>query len=378
MDNGACMKRVILSGGGTGGHIYPAITIAKEIEKIENVEFLFVGTPNGMEAEIVTKEGYNFSPISVSGLKRKFTAENIKILTKAIGSLFEARKILNQFKPDVVIGTGGYVCGPILMAAALSHIPTLIQEQNVIPGITNKILSHVVNRIAVGYKEAASRFPHREKCIYTGNPIRPAIIKAQRVESRLKMGILASDFMILVTGGSRGAKTINHAMIGVHKYFKNKSGVYIHHVTGHLAYDEIIKDLGEVKDGTYGKGSHIIEYEYDMPSALAAADLIICRAGAISLSELAAKELPSILIPYPYAAEDHQTFNARVFVSAGAAKMIVDKYVTDMELIQDIEDLRNNPDALIMMSEAAKRIKNIHAGANIANLALTLAERGKI
>ena len=154
--------------------------------------------------------------------------------------------------------------------------------------------------------------------------------------------------------------------------------MHIHHVTGHLAYDGIIKELGEVKEGGYGEGSHIIEYEYDMPSALAAADLIICRAGAISLSELAAKELPSILIPYPYAAEDHQTFNARVFVSAGAAKMIVDKYVTDMELIQDIEDLRNNPDTLIMMSEAAKKIKNIHAGANIAHLALTLSERGKI
>ena len=372
------MKRIILSGGGTGGHIYPAITIAREIEKTENVEILFVGTPNGMEAEIVSKEGYNFAPIPVSGLKRKFSFDNIKTLTTAAGSLFKARKILNQFKPDVVIGTGGYVCGPILMAAALSHIPTLIQEQNVIPGITNKILSYMVSCIALGYKEAASRFPYPGKCIYTGNPIRPSIIKAQRAESRLKLGIPTSDFMVLVTGGSRGAKTINQAMIGVHKYFKNKSGVHIHHVTGHLAYDGIIKELGEVKEGAYGEGSHIIEYEYDMPSALAAADLIICRAGAISLSELAAKELPSILIPYPYAAEDHQTFNARVFVSAGAAKMIVDKYVTDMELIQDIEDLRNNPDTLIMMSEAAKKIKNIHAGANIAHLALTLAERGKI
>ena len=261
------MKRIILSGGGTGGHIYPAITIAREIEKTENVEILFVGTPNGMEAEIVSKEGYNFAPIPVSGLKRKFSFDNIKTLTTAAGSLFKARKILNQFKPDVVIGTGGYVCGPILMAAALSHIPTLIQEQNVIPGITNKILSHMVSCIALGYKEAASRFPYPGKCVYTGNPIRPSIIKAQRAESRLKLGIPTSDFMVLVTGGSRGAKTINQAMIGVHKYFKNKSGVHIHHVTGHLAYDAIIKELGEVKEGAYGEGSHIIEYEYDMPSA---------------------------------------------------------------------------------------------------------------
>ena len=183
--------------------------------------------------------------------------------------------------------------------------------------------------------------------------------------------------MVLVTGGSRGAKTINQAMLGVHKYFKDKSGIYIHHVTGTLAYDEIVKSLGEVKDGRYGKGSHIIKYEYDMPSALAAADLIVCRAGAISLAELAAKELPSILIPYPYASEDHQTFNARVFVAAGASKMIIDKYMTDKELIQDISELCNNYETLENMSESTKKLKKINAGADIAHLALELAERGK-
>lgn len=132
------MKKVILSGGGTGGHIYPALTIAREIARIENAEFLFVGTPNGMEARIIPGEGYRFAALPASGLKRRFTVENLKILVRTAGSLWKARKILSQFKPDVVIGTGGYVCGPILMAAALSHIPTMIQEQNVIPGITNK------------------------------------------------------------------------------------------------------------------------------------------------------------------------------------------------------------------------------------------------
>ena len=157
------MKRIILSGGGTGGHIYPAVTIARELENVEPVEILFVGTPNGMESRIIPEEGYRFASIPASGLKRKITFENVKILCRTAGSLWKARKILREFKPDVVIGTGGYVCGPILMAAALSHIPTMIQEQNVIPGVTNKILSHVVDRVALGYKEAKARFPVQDK-----------------------------------------------------------------------------------------------------------------------------------------------------------------------------------------------------------------------
>lgn len=368
------MKRIILSGGGTGGHIYPAITIAREILKVESAEILFIGTPNGMESKIIPEEGFKFSSIPVAGLKRKFTLDNIRILAQATGSLFKAKSILNQFKPDIVIGTGGYVCGPILMAAALSGIPTLVQEQNVIPGVTNKILNRVVDKVALGYEEARSRFPKPEKCVYTGNPIRPDVISAQRAESRKRLGIASDAFMVLITGGSRGARTINRAMIGVHKHFKENSDICLYHVTGSLEYDKIVQELGVTDGKSYGKSSRIIKYEYDMPSALAAADLIICRAGAVSLAELAARELPSILIPYPYAAGDHQTFNARVFVKAEAAKMIVDKYVTEKELIQDIDDLRQQPGTLEWMSEAAKKIKKIYAGADIARLALEMAE----
>lgn len=368
------MKRIILSGGGTGGHIYPAVTIARELSSLEDVEFLFVGTPNGMESRIIPKEGYKFASIPAYGLKRALTVQNIGILLKTAGSLFKARSILKQFKPDVVIGTGGYVCGPILMAAALSHIPTLIQEQNVIPGITNKILSRVVDKIALGYKEAKPRFPHPEKCIYTGNPIRPDIVAAAREESRKKLGIPHDTFMVLVTGGSRGARSINNAMADVHDYFRDTDNLCLYHVTGTLEYDKVLKSVHASDDGRVGKAGRLIKYEYDMPSALAAADLIICRAGAISLAELAARGLPAILIPYPYAAEDHQTFNARVFVAAGAAKMIVDKYLTGKELIQDIEYLKNMPAALHTMSDAAFGLGRIHAGQDIARLALGLCK----
>ncbi len=368
------MKRVILSGGGTGGHIYPAITIARELSKIDDVKFLFVGTPHGMESRIIPQEGFDFTSLEAAGLKRKFTFENVEILLKTARSLFKARKILKEFQPDVVIGTGGYVCGPILLAAALSHIPTLIQEQNVIPGITNKILSRFVDRIALGYEAAASRFPHSEKCVYTGNPIRPDILSAKRKESREELGLSDDDFMVLITGGSRGARTINTAMIGVHQYFKDMPHCCLYHVTGSLEYDKVVQELGADKNGYFGKSSRIIKYEYHMPRALAAADLIICRAGAISLAELAARGIPSILIPYPYAAEDHQTFNARVFVAAGAAKMIVDQYVTAKELIQDISDLCDNRDTLHLMSEAAYSLGKPQAGQEIAKMALSLIQ----
>lgn len=249
------MKRIILSGGGTGGHIYPAITIAREILKIEEAEILFIGTPDGMESKIIPEEGFAFASIPVSGLKRKITFDNIKILMQAIHSLFKAKAVLNKFKPDIVIGTGGYVCGPILMAAALSRIPTLIQEQNVIPGITNKILNRVVDKVALGYEEARIRFPKPEKCIYTGNPIRPDVVSAQRAESRRKLGISPEVFMVVITGGSRGARTINRAMISVHEHFKGDKGICLYHITGNLEYDKIVRELGLTDGKSFGEGS---------------------------------------------------------------------------------------------------------------------------
>lgn len=369
------MKRVILSGGGTGGHIYPALTIAREIERIEKAEILFVGTPGGMESRIIPDEGYDFASLSVSGLKRKLTPENLKILLKAAGSLWTARQILKKFKPDVVIGTGGYVCGPILMAAALSGIPTMIQEQNVIPGITNKILSRVVKKIALGYEAAEARFPHPEKCVYTGNPIRREILSVHRAEARQKLGIAPDAFMVLAAGGSRGARSINTAMLGVHRHFAHEEGVTLYHVTGTLEFERVKKELGSVaEDGRFGRGSRIISYEKNMPAALAAADLVIYRAGAIGLAELAARGIPSILVPYPYAAEDHQTFNARVFVAAGASKMIEDKYLTGDELVQDILSLSKDSRLLESMTEASRSLGKIHAGEDIARMALRLAE----
>lgn len=370
------MEKVILSGGGTGGHIYPAITIAREIAKQRDTEFLFVGTKNGLESQIVPREGYQFTTLRAEGLKRKLTPSNLVALMVTAGSLFTAERILRSFRPDVVIGTGGYVCGPILMAAALSHIPTLVQEQNVIPGITNRILSRFVDQVAIGYREAQPRFPRPEKCIFTGNPVRSDIIDTSRKEAREKLNISDSQFMVLAAGGSRGARSINNAMIGVHHHFMDAEDMCLYHVTGTAEFDRVKEILGSVdENGNYGRASRVIPYQHDMPAALAAADLVIYRSGAIGLAELAARGVPAILIPYPYAAEGHQTYNARVFVAAGAAKMIVDKLLTDKELIQDIEQFRENRTGLDTMAEACRKLGRIGAGADIARLALKLADQ---
>lgn len=371
------MKRIILSGGGTGGHIYPALTIAKEISNIEEVKFLYVGTPHGMESRIVPKEGYPFEPLPAMGLKREITLKNLLVLLKTARSFGKASSIIRHFKPDVVIGTGGYVSGTILLAAALHHVPTLIQEQNVIPGITNKILSHFVDTICLGYSEAQHRFPCPQKCVFTGNPIRSDILSSSRGEARKALGLTDDQFMVLITGGSRGARSINQSMIPVHEYFKDDPSICLYHVTGSLGYKNVIDRLGFNDKDVYSSSSRIISYEYHMPDIMAAADLIICRAGAVSLAELAARGLPSILIPYPYAAEDHQTFNAKVFAKAGAAVFIPDKELNGKKLIHEIETLKENTDKLHSMAAAAKGLGHIHAGHDIAAIALQLAERGK-
>lgn len=372
------MRRVIISGGGTGGHIYPAITIARAIADIEPTEFLYVGSKIGLENTLIPKEGLPFVTLDVRGLERKLSARNLVTLGRTAASVFNAERIIRQFRPDVVIGTGGFVCGPVLLAASLSGVPTMVQEQNVIPGITNTILSRFVNRVALGYQEAAVRFKIKKKLVYTGNPVRKDILTVTRQEGRQLLGLEPDKFTLLVAGGSRGARSINNAMIEVHQHFKHNDDIQILHVTGDHEYDRVMKQLSGVdRNGCFGKGSHIIPYLHHMPAALAAADLAVYRAGAVGLAELTVRGLPSILIPYPYAAEDHQRYNAQALVMCGAAKMILDKMLTGQELLEEIIHLKNDPQALMDMARASKSLGKPQAAHDIATLALSIARNGK-
>lgn len=366
------VRRIILSGGGTGGHIYPAVTIAEELSKIEPTDFLFVGSENGLEKDIIPRMGYPITTLTLRGFERKITFENLETLYLTLKSLMTARYILRRFKPDAVVGTGGYVCGPILLAAALSGIPTVIQEQNVVPGITNRILSRFVDKIALGYQEAQQHMTKKNACVFTGNPVRADFTKKSKEESRAELGIPLDHFMMLVTGGSRGAQQINAAMKKVMSYYRDVEKVTICHVTGKQEYDKVRREVESEFELQKYPHLKVIPYVDNMPTVLSAADLAIYRAGAIGLAELTICGVPAILVPYPYATADHQRHNAQVLAKAGAAIVIEDRALTGEKLIKNIELLRHDSQRLEDMKRCSLMISKPDAARSIANLVHSL------
>jgi UDP-N-acetylglucosamine--N-acetylmuramyl-(pentapeptide) pyrophosphoryl-undecaprenol N-acetylglucosamine transferase len=270
-----------------------------------------MGTTAGMEADIVPKEGFPFRGIDAAGLERKLSPRNLLVIWKAWRGLRQAGKIIRSWGPDAVIGTGGYVCGPVILAAALKRIPTLIHEQNALPGITNRLLARFAGRVAVTFAASAAYFSQKEKVRLTGLPVRPEILASDKSAGLKNLGFEESRFFLLSFGGSRGARTINKAMAEVIKTFAGDPRLNILHVTGTTGYREFIEDCAAAGIDPAQVGNlRVAPYIYNMQDALAA-DLVISRAGAATLAELTALGIPSILIPYPYAAENHQEFNAR-------------------------------------------------------------------
>lgn len=366
--------KVILSGGGTGGHIYPALTIASQIEKLEpKVDIVFVGTKSGLESDIVPRYNYQMRFMEVAGFRRKLSFDTLVSIKKLIVGIFEANRILSREKPDLVVGTGGYVCGPISLLAAIRGIPTCIQEQNAMPGVTNKILARFVKKVCLGYEDARKHFGGNSKKIATGNPIREEIMEITKTDGQEKFELAKDVTTILVSGGSRGARSMNNAMKEVVTKLAGRCDVQIMMVTGDVGYDAFIKDLST--EVTRAKNIKIYSYMHDMPEALAAADLAVFRAGAIGLAELTGRGIPSILIPYPYATANHQEFNARAIEKNGAAKVILDKELNGAILLSTIEKLIENPSKLKEMAKAAKEIGKPEAANAIAKEALELVKK---
>lgn len=370
--------RIIVSGGGTGGHIYPALTIVRAIQKkIPDAEFLYVGTKDGLEADIVPKEGIAFETVNIQGFKRSLTPENLVRGAQAFGGVMKAMGIVRRFKPDVAVGTGGYVCGPILLASSLLGIPTLIQEQNVMPGVTNRLLARFVSCIAMGTKEAAAHFP-KGKRVFTGNPIREEVMRARSEDGKKIFGLDPAAKTVLVSGGSRGARSINRAMIGVLAHYAGRDGVQILHVTGKAGYDDTMERLKEAGVDLSAAGNLFVEpYLYNMPQALACADVAVFRAGAIGIAELTARGVPSILVPYPFAAANHQEMNARAIATAGAARMILDKELTAERLLSVLAELLSEDAKLRRMAKAAKKLGRPKAADEIASRVIRLARNNR-
>lgn len=345
--------KVLISGGGTGGHVYPAIAIAEKLKKEnEKIEILYVGTKNGFESTIIPKMGYSFKTIEVQGFQRKINFQNIKRIFKAVGAVFEAKKIIKEFSPDLIIGTGGYVCGPVVIMGALLKKNTIIHEQNAFPGITNKILAKFVDKILISFEDARFRFKEQSKIILVGNPVREEILTVDEKKSRIKYKIPENKKMILSFGGSFGAKKLNNSMKEIIKNYIEKDIPFIH-VTGKTHYENFIKDIELKNIKPY---QHIVSYMDEMPQALAASDLVICSSGAITIAELTALGKASIQIPKAYTAENHQEFNALSIKSAGACDIILEKDLNKNLLWEKIESILNDEKILNNMSENSKKI----------------------
>ena len=368
--------KVLIAGGGTGGHIYPALSIAGAIkQKVASVEFLFVGTSHGMEAELVPRAGYSLKTIHLYGFQRRISWRNVKNVLFTIKSLGDVKKILRDFRPDIVIGTGGYVCGPVVWAAARSGIPTLIQEQNALPGLTNRILSRVVDVVALGYREALPKFAGRKaRVVVTGNPVREDLLTEEREAACRYFGFRPDVPLLLITGGSQGARSINQAALTLHRHFDRKKDLQILHITGQTDYNDIIHTLTSegIAFNDAGSGRIILPYLHEMPKALAAAWLVVSRAGAIGLAELTLRGIPAILIPYPYASENHQEINARALEKNGAAIVICDSELTGDLLTAKVQEIIFDSEKLSSMGSSTQAMGYPNAAENIADIVLEM------
>lgn len=373
--------KILFATGGTAGHINPALAVASYIRETHpESEILFVGTADHMESRLVPNAGFDFKTIKISGFRRSFSPEaiahNIKTVSQLITSKFSTKKIIKEFKPDVVVGFGGYVSGPVLQTAVNMKIPTCIHEQNAYPGITNKTLAKEVDKVMLTVEDAKKHLEAKNEVVVTGLPVRGELLKARKDIARKELGIPDGKYLVLSFGGSLGAKPLNEAMYNI-LLDSAKSGKYYHiHSVGTNGGEFLDKFKNEgFNEGEKGleKGSvQVRQYIDDMDRCMAAADLVIGRAGASSLSEIEALGKASILIPSPYVAENHQFHNAMALVNRGAGSIIEEKDLTSESLSQAIDSMLSNPTKLIQIEENAKNMSITNARERIANIILSL------
>jgi UDP-N-acetylglucosamine--N-acetylmuramyl-(pentapeptide) pyrophosphoryl-undecaprenol N-acetylglucosamine transferase len=355
--------RIVIAGGGTGGHLFPGIAIAEEfIRRDKQAEVLFIGTKRGIESKLLGSAGYKLSIIDVEGIKGRRMKALVKGFYQIPQSMWQSGRILKQFRPGIVIGVGGYASGPGVLAAHFMGIPTAIAEQNAVPGITNRILGKFADKIFVTYAETAELFS-LAKVLVSGNPVRAAFTGVRRPQKAGK-----DECQLLIFGGSQGAAAINKSVVEMLPQLQRmKNKVRILHQTGtrevestRAAYDR------------YGIEADVTAFIVNMADAYRQADLIICRAGATSLAEITTAGKASILIPFPFATNDHQTKNAQALADKGAAIMIDEKDLSGNKLFKVVEGLLRDRKKLHLMEENSAKLGNINAAAKIVDACLEL------
>lgn len=368
--------RILFTCGGTAGHINPALAVAGYIrEKAPDTEVLFVGAKDKMEMELIPREGYAIEGITITNLQRsgglemiRHNVNTIRNLLKATG---EAKRIIRAFKPDFVLGTGGYVCYPVVKAAAALGIPTAIHESNAVPGLTTKLLSGVVDRVMVGFEESRAYYKHPERVVVTGTPVRGDFLRYGKSQAKVELGLPVNKPLVVSVWGSLGAPHMNEIMAEVIERAVNKPIFSLIHAAGKHGYAAMMQklDKDDCKD-LEKQGFEIREYIYDMPRVMAAADLVLCRAGASTLSELTLLGKPAILVPSPNVTNNHQEKNARVLEAAGGARVLLEGQFTQDCLLGEISDMLSDPVKLLEMSAKMKKLGVPDAADKIADVIL--------
>ncbi|MGB2696282.1 MAG: undecaprenyldiphospho-muramoylpentapeptide beta-N-acetylglucosaminyltransferase [Candidatus Zixiibacteriota bacterium] len=346
------MIKVIFVGGGTGGHVFPGLAMAQEFQKrLPRARIVFVGTAKGLEADVVPKYGFQLELISIIGLSRSLNKKLILFPFYLIKGLSRSNHLLKRITPDLVVGTGGYVSWPVVFLAVLKNIPTLIQEQNSYPGITTRLLAGLVDKVCLAYQESKRYFRSRKNLKVIGNPVRRDIIKADPESGFKSFGLNPAKNTLFVFGGSQGSKTINKTVLESLRFLENEKNLQILWQTGRKDY-QMIKDQMDKSLIP----SAVFPFIQDMGDAYSVSDLIVSRSGALSLAEIISCKKPSLLIPYPYAANDHQRRNAEYLTKKGTSEMILEKDLDGESLARSVIDLLNNKNRLNSMRDACESL----------------------
>ena len=357
--------KYILSGGGTGGHIYPALAIGEEIKKQDKeAKILYVGKRNSLEEELAKKYNFEFQGIDISGLPRKkLNKDTVITFYNLMKGLRQCTKILNEFKPDIVIGTGGYVCAPIVFKAQQKNIKTAIQEQNAYPGKTNKILAKKADYVFINFMEA-KKYLNNENVIFTGNPIREVFSHLDRKKSREALKIKDNEKFVFSFGGSGGQESTNDAILEILKK-KEKLPFKLTHVTGREHYDYFMEKLKEVPENV-----EILDYTHRVYDYLSSADLVIASSSAMTLAEISAIGIASVLIPKAYTAGNHQYYNAMSYSNMGASAVIEEKNLNGESLLREINKILDNEEERKLMADNSKKLASPDAVSKIVDIIL--------